>query len=70
MLYNVLSGRLLKEYVEDHDNTNEAGGSQAESQTQAALVYEFISNNGIVLRIIDTPGLADTRGLAQDEMHK
>ena len=70
LLYNVLAGHPLKEYVERHEKANESGGSQAESQTQAALMYEFVSKNGVRLRILDTPGLADTRGLAQDELHK
>ena len=34
------------------------------------MLYEFVSNNGITVRILDTPGLVDTRGLAQDEIHK
>ena len=29
-----------------------------------------MSKNGIRLRVLDTPGLADTRGLVQDELHK
>ncbi|KAF8887987.1 hypothetical protein CPB85DRAFT_289458, partial [Mucidula mucida] len=46
------------------------GGSHAGSQTQKATVYEFQSRNGIIVRIMDTPGLADTRGLAMDELNK
>ena len=34
------------------------------------MVYEFISKNGVTVRILDTPGLADTRGIARDELHK
>lgn len=70
LLYNVLVGNPLRQYVEKQDAENEAGGSQAESQTQSALIYEFTSKNGIQFRILDTPGLADTRGLVQDKLHK
>lgn len=53
-----------------HDPSNEQGGSQAQSQTNSAKVYEFTSRNGFTVRILDTPGLADTRGISQDELHK
>jgi len=41
-----------------------------QSQTNQAQLYEFTSTNGVNVRILDTPGLADTRGLAQDQLHK
>lgn len=40
------------------------------SQTNDAMLYTFRSNNGVTVRILDTPGLADTRGILQDEQHK
>ncbi|KAJ6594419.1 hypothetical protein B0H19DRAFT_919891 [Mycena capillaripes] len=52
------------------NHENEAGGSQAGSQTNAAHLYKLESNNGQEVHILDTPGLADTRGLQQDEIHK
>ncbi|KIP03094.1 hypothetical protein PHLGIDRAFT_256134 [Phlebiopsis gigantea 11061_1 CR5-6] len=67
---NVLAGHKPVEYVDVHDASNEAGGAQKGSQTNYARVYEFTSKNGVTLRILDTPGLADTRGLAQDAQHK
>jgi len=70
LLYNVLAGHTPDKYVFAHDKSNEAGGSESQSQTKLAKVYEFKSNNGIKFRILDTPGLADTRGVEQDEKHK
>lgn len=69
-LGNVLAGHRPDEYVEGYDAGNEEGGSQSQSQTNMAKVYEFTSRNGVTLRILDTPGLADTRGIAMDEYHK
>lgn len=70
LLANVLEGRSPKEYVFYHDKHNEAGSGQKHSQTNFAKLYEFESKNGVTVRVLDTPGLADTRGLAQDEKHK
>ena len=67
---SILSGRISGDYEFVHDKNNEAGGGEKHSQTNKAKLYEFRSNNGVKLRILDTPGLADTRGLAQDELHK
>ena len=68
------------------DLANEQGGSHNQSQTNLARLYEFKSKNGIVVsasvfnsenaqpfpkvRILDTPGLTDIRGVAQDELHR
>ena len=68
-LSNVLSGNGLGHYVDKENKGNEAGGRQNQSQTNAALLYEFPSQNNVLIRILDTPGFADTRGLAQDELH-
>ncbi|KAG7090681.1 hypothetical protein E1B28_009779 [Marasmius oreades] len=70
LIANVLAGNKPDQYVDMHDPSNEAGGSQSRSQTNMAIVYEFKSQNGIIVRILDTPGLADTRGIAQDSLHK
>lgn len=70
LIANVLAGHRPDEYVDTHDRDNEAGGPQSQSQTNSAIVYEYMSKNGIKVRIVDTPGLADTRGLAQDQQHK
>lgn len=70
LIANVLAGNELEEYVDLHDLTNEKGGLHSQSQTNSAKVYELESKNGITIRILDTPGLADTRGVSQDEIHK
>jgi GTPase SAR1 family protein len=70
LIANILEGRTPEQYVDFHAPGNEAGGSQSGSQTKSAQVYEFGSKNGVIVRILDTPGLADTRGLAEDKKHK
>ena len=66
--------------------SNEQNGPTNQSRTTSARFYEFTSKNGIVVskdvlnvegcitlsqvRILDTPGLADIRGIEQDELHK
>ncbi|KIL58586.1 hypothetical protein M378DRAFT_15433 [Amanita muscaria Koide BX008] len=70
LLANILTGRSPNDYVFSHDEDNEAGDGDRHSQTNSAKLYEFKSKNGVAVRILDTPGLADTRGLAQDEKHK
>ncbi|KAF5358822.1 hypothetical protein D9758_008561 [Tetrapyrgos nigripes] len=70
LLFNVLSGNRTENYMDFHDQGNEVEGSQRHSQTGSARLYEHTSVNGVTLRILDTPGLADTRGIQRDEMHK
>ncbi|PFH47861.1 hypothetical protein AMATHDRAFT_76995 [Amanita thiersii Skay4041] len=70
LIANILAGRTPIDYSLCHDNDNEAGSSAKHSQTHSAKLYEFESRNGIKVRILDTPGLADTRGIQQDELHK
>ena len=70
LLANVLTGNLSGQYTGLHDPRNEANGSPATSRTKSAKVYEFKAGNNLTLRIVDTPGLADNRGLEQDERHK
>jgi len=70
LLANVLLAHSPSDYQTYHSQSNEAGGPENQSQTNQAKVYEFTSINNVNVRILDTPGLADTRGLAQDERHK
>ena len=70
LLANILHGNDPNQYELFHDESNEAGGSKAQSQTNSAKLYELTSKNGITVRILDTPGLADTRSVARDEQHK
>jgi len=65
---NVLAGNDLDHYILDH--TNRQGGSANQIPTSEARLYEFTSINGIVVRILDMPGLVDTRDPHQAELHK
>jgi hypothetical protein len=67
---NVLGGLEPTTYRTSHIAANEAGGSKIGSQTTEAFLYELTSLNGIRIRLLDTPGLADTRGIEHDEKHK
>ncbi|KZT33515.1 hypothetical protein SISSUDRAFT_992946 [Sistotremastrum suecicum HHB10207 ss-3] len=70
LISNILQGHSPSEYETVYDPANESGLSGKHSQTMSAKVYKFVSKNGITIHILDTPGLADTRGLAKDEEHK
>jgi len=49
---NVLAGNDIDHYNLDVlDNTNERGGSNNQSQTNSARLYEFTSKNGIVVSV-------------------
>lgn len=69
-LANIIRGHTPEQFVNFNDDSIEAGGGNKHSQTNKAKVYEFTSVNGVKITILDTPGLADTRGFAQDELHK
>ena len=70
LVTNILEGRDPSNYRTTHDLDNEAGGSKQGSQTNTARLYEFSSLNGVKVRLLDTPGLADTRGIEYDTQHK
>jgi len=67
---HVLQGRAPDKYELAHDQSIEAGGGEGQSHTQTAKLYEFKSENGIKVRILDTPGLGDTHGIRRDPEHK
>ncbi|KIK53796.1 hypothetical protein GYMLUDRAFT_178498 [Collybiopsis luxurians FD-317 M1] len=70
LLANVCAGIELNEFEETHLTANEQGGSQAGSQTNAPCFYSIPCANGNTVNILDTPGLADTRGIDKDNEHK
>jgi GTP-binding protein EngB required for normal cell division len=70
LLANVCVGRQIEEFRLEHDTTNESNLSKSQSQTNSAMMYTFKRWDGCTLRILDTPGLCDTRGLEQDNEHK
>ncbi|KAK1241536.1 hypothetical protein MKX08_001510 [Trichoderma sp. CBMAI-0020] len=47
------------------ENATEAYSSGGQSATQSCVIYA-ININGKLLRLVDTPGLGDTRGIDQD----
>ena len=49
---NVLAGKDIDQYNFDIlDRTNEQGGSDNQSQTNASHLYEFTSSNGIIVSV-------------------
>ncbi len=70
LLANVLNGQKPQNYESFYDRSNESGGNVNQSQTNSARLYKLTSRNGIVVHVLDTPGLADTRGLERDDQHK
>ncbi|CAF4123323.1 unnamed protein product, partial [Rotaria magnacalcarata] len=50
-------------------NENFQYPGQSTTQRCRSHIYNFHNNDGTKLRIIDTPGFGDTRGLAQDNRH-
>ncbi|PBK60448.1 hypothetical protein ARMSODRAFT_966036 [Armillaria solidipes] len=70
LIANVLAGKRPDNYKEFYDPDNEVGGTQKHSQTKSARIYTLKSVNGVTVRILDSPGLADTRGIQRDELHK
>jgi energy-coupling factor transporter ATP-binding protein EcfA2 len=70
LLANLFGGRGPCEFELFHDPSNESKLPSSQSQTNGALMYQLIAADGTRFRILDTPGLADTRGLDRDEEHK
>lgn len=50
-------------------DTNEQHNDQGQSVTQQCKSYRIVINDQTRLNIIDTPGIGDTRGLAQDQLN-
>ena len=69
LLANVCACRKLDDFQLEHDARNESNLSRDQSQTNNAVLYTFHHTKGRVLRVIDTPGLGDTRGVDQDIQH-
>ncbi|KAF8648193.1 hypothetical protein AX16_006332 [Volvariella volvacea WC 439] len=53
-----------------HDQSKESGLDHQSSQTTKATLYTFTSSDGTKLRILDTPGFANTRGINMDNQNK
>jgi GTPase SAR1 family protein len=59
------TGRLISKSVKIGSDKDEQDGSKGASATQQATVYP-IYIGGTLVRLIDTPGIGDTRGQDQD----
>jgi GTPase SAR1 family protein len=70
LLLNLLKGNGPFDLTEQHDTNTESGLDTTQSQTIGARLYPFTTAGGIEFQIIDTPGLADTRGMDENSKHK
>ncbi|KAK3318727.1 hypothetical protein B0H66DRAFT_640073 [Apodospora peruviana] len=59
-------GRFVKKDIKIGVCHNEHDGTQGQSATQCASVYTIVINSDTRIRLIDTPGVGDIRGLDQD----
>jgi len=59
------TGRLISKDVKIGSDQDERDGSRGSSATQQATVYPLYID-GTLIRLIDTPGIGDTRGTDQD----
>lgn len=70
LLANLFQGKSALELEDKHDETGESGLNKSQSQTTSATFYTITTFDGRKISILDTPGFADTRGIAHDNMHK
>lgn len=70
LLLNLFEGNGPFELQEKHKTSRESGLSKTQSQTTKATLYTIKTSYGAKIKILDTPGLADTRGISQDNKHK
>ncbi|KAG8695891.1 hypothetical protein FRC11_001132 [Ceratobasidium sp. 423] len=70
LLLNLFQGNGPYDLKDMHLVDAESGLDRSQSQTTEARIYSFATTNGVKVRILDTPGLADTRGIQEDKRHK
>ncbi|KAB8267137.1 hypothetical protein BDV30DRAFT_244581 [Aspergillus minisclerotigenes] len=61
-------GKLIQHHIEVGHCDDERDGSGGQSATQKTQVYPF-RLGGVNVRLIDTPGIGDTRGVEQDKQN-
>lgn len=62
------TGQLISTKVQVGEDENEHDTSKGASATQQATVYPLYIN-GTLVRLIDTPGIGDVRGIEQDKQN-
>ncbi|CUA72719.1 hypothetical protein RSOLAG22IIIB_10254 [Rhizoctonia solani] len=70
LLLSLLQGKGPFELEEQHCVDAESGLDKTQSQTTDAKPYTFTTPDGVKFQIIDTPGLADTRGMEENNKHR
>ncbi|KAF8749086.1 hypothetical protein RHS01_10336 [Rhizoctonia solani] len=70
LLLNLFEGNGPFELKDKHVDEDQSGLDKSKSQTTWARIYTFTTSDGHKIKIIDTPGLADTRGMDEDKRHK
>ncbi|CAE6518255.1 unnamed protein product [Rhizoctonia solani] len=70
LLLNLFEGNGPFELKEKHFVDAQSGLDRSQSQTTEARIYSFTTTDGVKVEILDTPGLADTRGIEEDKKHK
>jgi septin family protein len=67
----ITTGHQFDEFIVKFGDTdsNENHEHQGQSVTQYCKSYVFNLNDRLRLRLIDTPGMGDTRGVTQDELN-
>ncbi|KAB5590314.1 hypothetical protein CTheo_6252 [Ceratobasidium theobromae] len=68
LLTNLAKGNTALELEDAKDKEKESSADQTQSQTNEASIY-VVNNGNTKINILDTPGLADTRGIEQDRKH-
>ncbi|KAB5590310.1 hypothetical protein CTheo_6248 [Ceratobasidium theobromae] len=69
LLVNLFKGNGPTELEDVKDHTKESGLDKTHSQTTDATIYT-VHFGDTTIEILDTPGLADTRGMDQDKIHR
>ncbi|KAJ3736722.1 hypothetical protein DFJ43DRAFT_1050410 [Lentinula guzmanii] len=71
LLANVCAGTQLEEFEDKIKQDNELNDQKAPgSQTIKPQFYSIVCANGQIVNVLDTPGLADERGIDVDNEHK
>ncbi|KDN48418.1 hypothetical protein RSAG8_03010, partial [Rhizoctonia solani AG-8 WAC10335] len=71
LVLNLFKGRGPFELEDLHDKTTDSGLDRSRSQTGKAKLYTLQTpNQEFTIRILDTPGLADSRGTEQDKTNQ